>query len=102
MNRLEDRITGILIGTAVGDAIGLPYEGISRRRAKRLLSGKLRHRLFFGRGMVSDDRIGSAHAYAANSNDYNVLNAATIRTVGAGIRVFQGSYKGKSFSIGGR
>jgi ADP-ribosylglycohydrolase len=52
---LKDRIAGILIGTAVGDAIGLPYEGLSRRRAKRLLSGKLRHRLFFGRGMVSDD-----------------------------------------------
>ncbi|MCL2348250.1 MAG: ADP-ribosylglycohydrolase family protein, partial [Planctomycetaceae bacterium] len=30
------RITGTLIGTAVGDAIGLPFEGISRRRAKRL------------------------------------------------------------------
>ena len=52
---LKDRIAGILIGTAVGDAIGLPYEGISRQRAKRLLSGRLRHRLLPGRGMVSDD-----------------------------------------------
>lgn len=52
---LQDRIAGILIGTAVGDAIGLPYEEISRRRAKRLLPGNLRHRLLFGRGMVSDD-----------------------------------------------
>jgi ADP-ribosylglycohydrolase len=52
---LKDRIAGILIGTAVGDAIGLPYEGISRRRAKRLLPGNLRHRLLLGRGMVSDD-----------------------------------------------
>ncbi|GHU38535.1 hypothetical protein AGMMS50256_37910 [Betaproteobacteria bacterium] len=55
-----------------------------------------------GTGAARVIRIGSAHAHAANSNDYNVLNAATIRTVGAGIQVFQGSYKGKSFSVGGR
>jgi ADP-ribosylglycohydrolase len=39
----------------VGDAIGLPYEGLSRRRAPRLLGPPDRHRLLFGRGMVSDD-----------------------------------------------
>ncbi|GMQ74851.1 MAG: hypothetical protein BMS9Abin01_0091 [Gammaproteobacteria bacterium] len=44
-----------LLGTAVGDAIGLPYEGLSRRRAARLLGAPDRHRLLFGRGMVSDD-----------------------------------------------
>ncbi|MCL2349315.1 MAG: ADP-ribosylglycohydrolase family protein [Planctomycetaceae bacterium] len=48
-------MTGTLIGTAVGDAIGLPFEGISRRRAKRLFPGALRHRFLLGRGMVSDD-----------------------------------------------
>ncbi len=52
---LQDKIVGILIGTAVGDALGLPYEGISRRRAKRLFPGKLRHRFLLGRGMISDD-----------------------------------------------
>ena len=41
---------------AVGDALGLPREGLSRRRAERIYSGApLGHRLFFGRGMVSDD-----------------------------------------------
>lgn len=50
-----ERIAGTLIGTAVGDAIGLPYEGISRRRLKRFLPGELRHRFLFGRGMISDD-----------------------------------------------
>jgi len=55
MDILTDRLAGILMGTAVSDALGLPCEEISRQRAKRLLPGKLRHRLLFGRGMVSDD-----------------------------------------------
>jgi ADP-ribosylglycohydrolase len=48
-------VTGSLLGTAVGDAIGLPYEGLSRRRAARLLGAPDRHRLLLGQGMVSDD-----------------------------------------------
>lgn len=48
-------IVGSLLGTAVGDAMGLPYEGLSRRRAAKLLGHPSRHRLFFGLGMVSDD-----------------------------------------------
>jgi ADP-ribosyl-[dinitrogen reductase] hydrolase len=48
-------ILGSLLGTAVGDALGLPYEGISKRRAKHLWGEPDRMRFFFGRGMVSDD-----------------------------------------------
>lgn len=48
-------IVGCILGTAIGDAIGLPYEGLSRRRAARLLGPPKRHRLLFGRGMISDD-----------------------------------------------
>jgi len=48
-------IAGCILGTAVGDAIGLPYEGLSRRRAIRLLGDPSRHRFFLGRGMISDD-----------------------------------------------
>jgi ADP-ribosylglycohydrolase len=44
-----------LLGQAVADALGLPYEGLSRRRAARLYGPPDRHRLLFGRGMVSDD-----------------------------------------------
>lgn len=51
----QDRLIGSLIGTAMGDAIGLPYEGLSRRRGARMLGAPDRHRLIFGRGMVSDD-----------------------------------------------
>jgi ADP-ribosylglycohydrolase len=52
----SDRIAGAILGTAVGDALGLPREGLSRRRAGRLFGGPpLRHHFLFGRGMVSDD-----------------------------------------------
>lgn len=47
--------TGCLLGAAVGDAIGLPYEGLSTRRARRMARLPLRHRFLFGHGMVSDD-----------------------------------------------
>lgn len=46
---------GSLLGTAVGDALGLPYENLSPRRARKLLGEPVRYRLLFGRGMVSDD-----------------------------------------------
>ena len=49
------RLRGLLTGTAVGDALGLPAEGLSRRRVQRLYQGHWRHRLIFGRGMISDD-----------------------------------------------
>jgi len=56
----EKSITGSLLGTAVGDALGLPMEGLSRARIARMYPEATRsatsgHRLVFGRGMVSDD-----------------------------------------------
>ncbi|MFT3692093.1 MAG: ADP-ribosylglycohydrolase family protein [Kofleriaceae bacterium] len=44
-------LTGVLVGTAVGDSLGLPREGLSARRAARLYKGPLRQRL----GLLSDD-----------------------------------------------
>ena len=52
---MEDHVAGCLIGTAVGDAIGLPYEGLSGRRAQKLLGPPDRYRLIGSFGMVSDD-----------------------------------------------
>lgn len=52
---IRDRCRGVILGTAVGDSIGLPAEGISPRRAKKLFRGRWRHRLVINRGMVSDD-----------------------------------------------
>src|SRR5215468_2973121 len=53
-------LIGSLLGCAVGDALGLPYEGVSRRRGIRLLGPPDRHRFLLGRGMVSDDTEHSA------------------------------------------
>jgi ADP-ribosyl-[dinitrogen reductase] hydrolase len=55
--QLRDRVLGILLGTAVGDALGLPYEGLPPARVARRLArhGPLRHSLVLGRGMLSDD-----------------------------------------------
>jgi ADP-ribosylglycohydrolase len=51
----ETALTGCLIGTAIGDALGLPFEGLSARRARRLFSDADRYHFLFGRGMISDD-----------------------------------------------
>ena len=51
----EDHAIGCILGTAVGDALGLPYEGLSRRRAARMFGPPDRYRFLFRRGMVSDD-----------------------------------------------
>ena len=56
MPDLADAIEGAILGTAVGDSIGLTREGLSRRRAMRMFGGApLEHRLIFRHGMVSDD-----------------------------------------------
>lgn len=62
MNRRApiERLSGLLLGGAVGDALGLPGEGISLKRQRNLWPGELRHRFLFGRGMISDD---TEHAF---------------------------------------
>lgn len=60
MSTVNDRLTGILLGTAVGDALGLHAEGLTPQRRRRLFPGPWRYRFLFGRGMVSDD---TEHAF---------------------------------------
>ena len=48
-------ILGCLLGTAVGDALGLPYENLSPARGRRLWGEPEHYHLCFGRGMTSDD-----------------------------------------------
>lgn len=55
MNNTSKSIEGCILGTAIGDAIGLPFEGLTRQRINKWQSGSLRHRFFFGKGMISDD-----------------------------------------------
>ena len=52
---LKKAIIGCILGTAVGDALGLPYEGLNPQRGKKIYGQPDRHRLLFGRGLVSDD-----------------------------------------------
>jgi len=52
---LNDRLAGVLFGTAVGDALGLPAEGLSPTTIERRWGTDWRYRLLPGRGMVSDD-----------------------------------------------
>ncbi len=54
-DQLESAFCGVLIGTAVGDALGLPAENLSPARIRRRWHGDWRMRLCCGRGMISDD-----------------------------------------------
>lgn len=56
---MRQAIEGSLLGLMVGDAIGLPLEGIGPRRIERFLTKGLHPRLLLGRAMISDD---SEHA----------------------------------------
>ena len=50
----DERSAGCLVGQAVGDMVGLPYENLSRRRVGRLARFD-QPRFFFGSGCGSDD-----------------------------------------------
>lgn len=52
---VRSRLAGALLGTAIGDALGLPFEGMSPRAVARRARGLDRFRLFGRTGFVSDD-----------------------------------------------
>lgn len=51
----QDSVIGCLLGTAVGDSTGLPCEGLSKGRQRRMYPQIPGPSLIFGRGMISDD-----------------------------------------------
>ncbi|OGA45941.1 MAG: dinitrogenase reductase [Betaproteobacteria bacterium RIFCSPLOWO2_12_FULL_62_13] len=51
----EKAIVGCLLGTAVGDAMGLACEGLTRRRQLRMYPQIESYRLLFNKGLTSDD-----------------------------------------------
>lgn len=55
MESKMNKLAGCLLGGAVGDALGLAYEGLGPARIARLSRGVLRFRVFPGVGIVSDD-----------------------------------------------
>lgn len=52
---LEEAISGCLLGMAIGDAMGLPFEGLSKHRQQNWIQKRDRHYFLFNKGMVSDD-----------------------------------------------
>lgn len=54
MNRTEATV-GCILGTAVGDALGLACEGLSGDRQKRWFPSLDGYHLLFGKGLCSDD-----------------------------------------------
>lgn len=69
---LLESIEGSILGTAVGDAIGLPTEGLTRRRQQRIFGELSGHRLLGSRGMISGDTEQTclvAAALAASGGD---------------------------------
>ena len=77
-----ERVCGLILGQAVGDALGLPYEGLSSRRAAKLLGPPDRYRFMAGRGMVSDDTehlCMTAQAVLACPNDADAFARSLAR-----------------------
>ncbi|MCZ6854658.1 MAG: ADP-ribosylglycohydrolase family protein [Gammaproteobacteria bacterium] len=75
---------GCLLGTAVGDALGLPYEGLSPQRGAKLFPDTTKHHLFFGKGMVSDDTEHAcfvAQALIRSRGDVNVFRKQLARSL---------------------
>ena len=53
----DERLERCLLGIALGDSLGLPMEGLKKRRVERMFSGPIRQRMCFGRGLLSDDTL---------------------------------------------
>lgn len=45
----------ILLATALGDSLGVPFENMSGNRVRKILRGRLSQRFMLDRGMISDD-----------------------------------------------
>lgn len=77
------RITHSLLGTALGDSLGLPSEGMTRARIARRWKGPLKQRFLFGRGMLSDD------------TEHTILASQALLSCGGDPKVFQKRLAGK-------
>lgn len=52
---MRDVFHAVLLGTAVGDSLGLPAEGLSARKIAKQWRGQWHQRFAFNKGMISDD-----------------------------------------------
>jgi len=78
----RDAILGCLLGSAVGDSVGLSCEGLSKRRQRRLFPEITGPSLVFQRGMVSDDTEHAcmvAQALIASAGDVDAFTRSLAR-----------------------
>ena len=76
---VADRFTGLLLGTAVGDALGLPAENLSADKIRQRWHGEWKMRFIFGQGMISDDTehtLMIAQALLSQSQDAGAFQRA--------------------------
>ncbi|MHB1455649.1 MAG: ADP-ribosylglycohydrolase family protein [Armatimonadota bacterium] len=79
---MKNAIAGCILGTAVGDAIGLPAEGIPKRRGNLLYPNLDHHHFFFNHGMISDDTehtCMAAQALIASAGDVHQFASSFAR-----------------------
>ncbi|EDN68790.1 ADP-ribosylation/Crystallin J1 [Beggiatoa sp. PS] len=72
----ENAFIGCLLGTAVGDAMGLSYEGLSPQRLIKLYPAIDKYHLIFGKGLVSDDTEHTclvAQSLIVSGHDINIF-----------------------------
>lgn len=72
-----------LLGTALGDSLGLPAEGMSRSRIAKRWKGPLKQQFLFGHGMLSDD------------TEHTIFSSQSLLLCGGDPVVFQKRLAGK-------
>jgi ADP-ribosylglycohydrolase len=77
LGELEKSLAGCLLGTAVGDSVGLPFENLSRRSVARIAPQPLEQSLVAGKGLVSDD------------TEHTVMVALSVAEAGADVELFR-------------
>jgi ADP-ribosylglycohydrolase len=80
---MNHSLTHSLLGTALGDSLGLPSEGMSRSRIAKRWKGPLEQRFLFGRGMLSDD------------TEHSILASQSLLMCGGDPKIFQKRLAGK-------
>jgi ADP-ribosyl-[dinitrogen reductase] hydrolase len=88
-----DAFDGCLMGTAIGDALGLPCEALSPEKQRRRFGVINGHRLLFGRGMYSDDTehtIMAAQALIASGGEVEVFRQTLARQLRGWILMLPG------------
>jgi ADP-ribosyl-[dinitrogen reductase] hydrolase len=90
---MDDQFFGCLLGTAIGDALGLPCEALSPQKQRKRFGEIDGHRLIFGRGMYSDDAehtLMTAQALIASRGESEAFQNALARQLRGWILLLPG------------